>query len=269
MLQTYPKDEEIIRRNALNFYSKEKLSEGSVAFSLTSNDASMEDGSDDSGSSGGKSTASRGTQKTAASEQSSSSGKSAKSATSKDSKHSSQNNSRSSGEKEGDAGRRRSKTKKAKASTKADGETAAIIDGMLSEDGSVRADDASPGAINSALVQDEENMPLMKESEHIPAIKERLAEEKIANILTASARGDMLAVEAIINTSEITTNSKDPLGRTPLHVAASEGRVQMVEYLMNLKADPTAKDKFGNTPDVPGRVFRKARRNEAPRHQRR
>jgi len=38
------------------------------------------------------------------------------------------------------------------------------------------------------------------------------------------------------------------LGRTPLHVAASEGRVQMVEYLMNLKADPTAKDKFGNTP---------------------
>ncbi len=67
MLQTYPKDEEIIRRNALNFYSKEKLSEGSVAFSLTSNDASMEDGSDDSGSSGGKSTASRGTQKTAAS----------------------------------------------------------------------------------------------------------------------------------------------------------------------------------------------------------
>jgi ankyrin repeat protein len=248
VLQTYPKDEEIIRRNALNFYSKEKLSEGSVAFSLTSNDASMEDGSDDSGSSGGKSTASRGTQKTAASGQSSSSGKSAKSATSKDSKHSSQNNSRSSGEKEGDAGRRRSKTKKAKASTKADGETAAIIDGMLSEDGSIRADDASPGAINSALVQDEENMPLMMEAEHIPAIKERLAEEKVANILTASARGDMLAVQAILNSSEITTNSKDSLGRTPLHVAASEGRVQIVEYLMNLKADPTAKDKFGNTP---------------------
>jgi ankyrin repeat protein len=91
-------------------------------------------------------------------------------------------------------------------------------------------------------------MPLMKEAEHIPAIKERLAEEKIANILIASGRGDMLAVEAILNSSEITTNSKDSLGRTPLHVAVSEGRVQIVEYLMNLKADPTAKDKFGNTP---------------------
>ena len=54
--------------------------------------------------------------------------------------------------------------------------------------------------------------------------------------------------EAILNSSQITTNSKDPLGRTPLHVTASEGCVQMVEYLMNLKADPTAKDKFGNTP---------------------
>jgi ankyrin repeat protein len=125
---------------------------------------------------------------------------------------------------------------------------AAMIDAMLSDDGSIRADDASPCAINSALVHDEENRPLMKETEHIPTIKERLTEEKINNILTASARGDMLAVEAILNTSEITTNSKDPLGRTPLHVAASEGRVQMVEYLMNLKADPTVKDKFGNTP---------------------
>ena len=31
-------------------------------------------------------------------------------------------------------------------------------------------------------------------------------------------------------------------------VVASEGRVQMVEYLMNLASDPTAKDKFDNTP---------------------
>ena len=78
--------------------------------------------------------------------------------------------------------------------------------------------------------------------------------------------------------------------------------MQMVEYLMNLASDPTVKDKFDNTPfndavrskhdevvsvikkfdpeisfklavnelwgnDVPDRVFRKGRRNEAPRHQ--
>ena len=66
---------------------------------------------------------------------------------------------------------------------------AAMIDGMLSGDGSIRTADASPGAINSALVHDEENRPLMKETQHIPTIKERLSEEKIANILTASARG--------------------------------------------------------------------------------
>ena len=114
MVQTYPQDEKNIRRNALNIYSKEKISEGSVAsvaFSLTSWNETMEDGSDDSVSSGGKSTASRGTQKTAASGQSSSSRKSAKSTTSKDSKIASKKN-------EGDAGRSRSKAKKSKASTK-------------------------------------------------------------------------------------------------------------------------------------------------------
>ena len=42
----------------------------------------------------------------------------------------------------------------------------------------------SPGPAAPEL--DEENMPLMKEYEHIPNIKEQLMEEKIANILTLS-----------------------------------------------------------------------------------
>jgi hypothetical protein len=45
-------------------------------------------------------------------------------------------------------------------------------------------EEKTPGP--AALELDEENMPLMKENEHIPNIKEQLMEEKIANILTAS-----------------------------------------------------------------------------------
>jgi hypothetical protein len=45
-------------------------------------------------------------------------------------------------------------------------------------------EEQTPGPAAPEL--DEANMPLMKENEHIPSIKEQLMEEKIANILTAS-----------------------------------------------------------------------------------
>ena len=48
-------------------------------------------------------------------------------------------------------------------------------------------DDNGEKALGPASPElDEENMPLMKENEHIPNIKEQLIEEKIASVLTAS-----------------------------------------------------------------------------------
>jgi hypothetical protein len=142
VLQIYPKDEEVVRKNALNFYMKEKQSEGSVAFSLTSSNAT-EEGSDDSGSTVG----SKGTHKTHDTHKTNESGKSsttAKSTTSRDSrgsKNSMSKNSVSGSSKENER-QSKKKSKKVKVTAikaikaiKAD-EGMGMVGGMLSDDGS-------------------------------------------------------------------------------------------------------------------------------------
>ena len=83
-------------------------------------------------------------------------------------------------------------------------------------------------------------------------IKERLIQEKIVSLLTASARGDVASVTAMLSMGQsdgdIVVGSKDAAGRTALHLAASEGHAQLVSYLLESKADPSAKDAHGNTP---------------------
>ncbi|QMV45638.1 hypothetical protein HC358_00465 [Wolbachia pipientis] len=44
------------------------------------------------------------------------------------------------------------------------------------------------------------------------------------------------------------TNAKDKYGRTPLHIAAKNGEFDMVKYLINEGANVNAKDKFDSTP---------------------
>jgi ankyrin repeat protein len=72
--------------------------------------------------------------------------------------------------------------------------------------------------------------------------------EKIAAILTASARGETAKVQEMLESGDLTFACKDRMGRTPLHIASSEGHEDLVKHLLSLKADPTAKDKLGNTP---------------------
>lgn len=71
-----------------------------------------------------------------------------------------------------------------------------------------------------------------------------VAEPALSN---AVIRGDLAEIQKIItNGSDI--NTRDALGRTPLHLAAFYGRVKIIEVLIAGGADVNAKDHTGMTP---------------------
>ena len=116
----------------------------------------------------------------------------------------------------------------------------------MSVAGDASSDDGGSGNANGEAQQiDEEHTLLMKESEHVPLLREHILQEKIKSALTAAGRGDKSRLEALFSSDEIDFNCKDEMQRTPLHIAASEGHVHVAEYLLLQKADPSAKDKFG------------------------
>jgi len=245
VLQIYPKDEERVKKNALAFYSKDKQSEGSVAFSLSSSETGEhDDDSDDSD----KSNMSRGTSKSKESKMSAGSKSSRKSGASGASSGS-QTSSK----------KKKSKGQKGKNVNAVEGQTEnAAAQNDLKAGGDDNSSTLSGGASSldagdddkvagQARVDDEEST-LLKETEHIPMIKERLIEQKVTALLTASWHGDVASVQSLLASDDLTVASKDSAGRTALHIACSEGHAELVDYLLVAKADPTVKDKQHNTP---------------------
>ncbi|UJR37371.1 hypothetical protein I4U23_030079 [Adineta vaga] len=69
-------------------------------------------------------------------------------------------------------------------------------------------------------------------------------------LLEASKSGDLDVVKRVLTLNPLLVNCRDAQGRnsTPLHFAAGYNRLQVVEYLLSLGADVTARDKGGLVP---------------------
>jgi len=74
------------------------------------------------------------------------------------------------------------------------------------------------------------------------------AEVTLIRMCYAAGNGDLEQVKHIIEEKGVDVNMADYDGRTALHLAASEGQVEVVNYLIGRGADVTLKDRWGGTP---------------------
>ena len=72
-------------------------------------------------------------------------------------------------------------------------------------------------------------------------------------LLLDCARGDLERVHAVVKDSPTLVNFWDYDRRTPLHVASSEGRADVVKYLLAHDARPNRSDRWGGSPYDRGR----------------
>eukprot|EP00004_Rigifila_ramosa_P012073 TRINITY_DN2593_c0_g1_i3.p1 TRINITY_DN2593_c0_g1~~TRINITY_DN2593_c0_g1_i3.p1 ORF type:complete len:657 (-),score=161.16 TRINITY_DN2593_c0_g1_i3:24-1739(-) len=64
----------------------------------------------------------------------------------------------------------------------------------------------------------------------------------------AAAQGDVASLQELIESGKADVSSSDYDGRTPLHLAAADGRKEAVKYLLSKGSSVYVKDRFGNTP---------------------
>ena len=82
----------------------------------------------------------------------------------------------------------------------------------------------------------------------ISHIKSRRRALRTHVLLSAAKSSNLQRTEWALQGGHISIDSCDDMGRSALHVAASEGHVDMVQYLLGADADPCLRDKQGNSP---------------------
>lgn len=71
---------------------------------------------------------------------------------------------------------------------------------------------------------------------------------QVANFILAAAEGDVEEVEAFLEYGSVDPNEGDYDNRCPIHLAASEGHVRVVQLLCEADADVNVQDRWGHRP---------------------
>lgn len=66
-------------------------------------------------------------------------------------------------------------------------------------------------------------------------------------LLFVACKGDVDGVKELLDDGVVDVNSIDLDGRTALHIAACEGHVDVVQFLLTRKANIDARDRWGST----------------------
>ncbi len=68
------------------------------------------------------------------------------------------------------------------------------------------------------------------------------------NLIQSSAKGSLATVQKLVEERGVSVTVSDYDDRTPLHLAAGEGRLAVVMYLLAARADPNSEDRWGGRP---------------------
>ena len=72
--------------------------------------------------------------------------------------------------------------------------------------------------------------------------------ERVCAMCSAAFDGNLEELKTLLAGGDISINSHDYDLRTPFHLAASEGHIHVVMWLLEIEADPSGKDRYGGTP---------------------
>ncbi len=73
------------------------------------------------------------------------------------------------------------------------------------------------------------------------------APKEVGVLLDSASSGDLARVQEMLASKKVQVNDGDYDRRRPLHLAAAEGRVEVVKFLISNGADVNAEDRWGNT----------------------
>ncbi|KAM0902658.1 hypothetical protein ACQ4PT_019169 [Festuca glaucescens] len=104
------------------------------------------------------------------------------------------------------------------------------------------------GATRFGLARQSSLDPTPAESASPLAMPENL--DATMRLLYAACQGDAAGVEELLREEGVDVDSIDFDGRTALHIAACEGRGEVVRLLLGWKANINARDRWGSTGDL-------------------